>query len=329
MKYSKKGQSRANETQADVGVLQSQHSVIYDLIVVVTVWKRDTVDEILNMIRRQTALNRLQVALLIFQNGEHLDISMSMAKWANSTSWNGNKVDVLHIKNVVETGYYGRFLSPFAVSSTLDAKFIILDDDIIFGSRYFENMIRVVDEGSLATRNGRFLGEGLHELDWRDEWKEGDVDTFDRDDEYDFGGHMWAGKMSWLRTLWQHPPPLYYNAEDFWISAVLKVKLGVTTKRPRCPAPSSDGDVELCACSMKIANNHVAPTVGEHSVDEQKQTRADAMQTIHDHYGFITILSKNPAAASGMGSAHSEIPIEQFSPTQESKEMFEKCLFWY
>ena len=80
---------------------------------------------------------------------------------------------------------------------------------------------------------------------------------------------------------------------------------------------------------MKIAINHVAATVGEHSVNEQKQTRADAMQTIHDHYGFVTILSENPAAASDMGLAHSEIPMEQFSPTQESKEMFERCLFWY
>ena len=132
--------------------------------------------------------------------------------------------------------------------------------------------MNVVDEGSLATRNGRFLGEGLREFDWRDE-ERADVDTFDRDDEYDFGGHIWAGKMSWLRTLWQHPPLLYYSAEDFWISAVLKVKLGVTMKRPRCPAPSSDGDVELCACSMKIAINRIAATVGEHSVNERKQTR--------------------------------------------------------
>ena len=323
------GPNTHKRNQADVGVLQSQQPDIYDLVVVLTVWKRETVDEILKMVRRQTALNGVQVALIVFQNGAHVDVSASVAQWAKSTSWDGNKVDVLHIENVVETGYYGRFLSPFAVSSNSDAKFIILDDDIIFGSRYFENMLRVVDGGSLATRNGRFLGEELREFDWRDGWNEGDVDSFDRDDEYDFGGHIWAGKMSWLRTLWQNPPPLYYNAEDFWISAVLKVKLGVTTKRPRCPSPSSGGDVELCACSMKIAINHVAATVGEHSVNEQKQTRADAMQTIHDHYGFVTILSENPAATSSMGLAHTEIPMEQFSPTQESKEMFERCLFWY
>lgn len=234
----------------------------------------------------------------------------------------------MHILNDVETGYYGRFLSPLAVSSTERAKFIILDDDIIFGRRYFENMLRVVEGGSLATRNGRFLGEGLYEFDWRNDWKEGDVDTFDDDDEYDFGGHMWAGQIAWLRTAWQHPPPIYHNAEDFWLSAVLKRELGVTTKRPRCPAPRA-GDVEMCACSMKIANDHVAATVGQHEVNEVHQTRSAALQTIAKHYAYVTILSKDPTAAEKMGRAHSEIPIDLFSPSDETKDMFAQCLFWY
>jgi hypothetical protein len=113
-----------------------------------------------------------------------------------------------------------------------------LDDDIIFGNRYFENMLRVVSEGHLATRNGRFLDGDLNEYDWRRNWAEGPVDTFNEDDSYDFGGHIWAGKLEWLRIAWQHPSLVLYNAVDFWISAVLQHALGITTKRPRCPSPA-------------------------------------------------------------------------------------------
>ena len=83
-----------------------------------------------------------------------------------------------------------------------------LDDDILFGARYFENMFRVVDEGFSATRNGRFLGQNWSEYDWRGCFEKGHVDTFDEDNEYDFGGHIWAGRIFWLQAAFRTPPLL-------------------------------------------------------------------------------------------------------------------------
>ena len=40
--------------------------------------------------------------------------------------------------------------------------------------------------------------------------------TVDKDVDYDFGGHVWVGRMQWLRWMWQHPPPTYATSEDFW-----------------------------------------------------------------------------------------------------------------
>lgn len=302
---------------------------VYDLVVVLTVWKRNTVDEILKMIRRQSILGEYRVAMVVFQNGEHVNITTPLSQWNRAAQWGGNRVDILHIWNTVETGYYGRFLSPLAVRYSQGAKFIVLDDDVMFGRRYFENLLRAVAEGSLATRNGRFLGKQLQEFDWRGYWKESDVDTFDEDDVYDFGGHIWAGKIAWLRTAWQHPPPILYSAEDFWLSAVLKRELGIPTKRPCCPAPKSHGDVELCACSMKIANDHISAKVGNSDVNEHRETRSEAMKIIAAHYGFQTVLSKDPMAAERMGKRHSEIPIDLFSPSNQTKNMFAQCLYWY
>jgi len=302
---------------------------IYDLVVVLTIWKRKTLEEIIRMVQQQTALPGQQVAVILFQNGEHVNISTSVERWSRKESWSGCSVDVIHVANIIETGYYGRFLSPLLVTASDDAKFIILDDDILFGRRYFENMFRVVENGSLATRNGRFLGEGMREFDWREYWSEGDVDSFNIDDEYDFGGHIWAGNIAWLRTAWHYPPPLLYNAEDFWISAVLKRELGVATKRPRCPAPDAMGDVELCACSMKVANEHKAPKIGQNDINEQHHSRADAIRIIARHYDFKTVLSREVEAAKKMGERHSEIPLDQYNASKETTELFNNCLFWY
>ena len=303
--------------------------VEYDIVIVITVWKRNTVAELLKMISTQTALYQNRVAVIVFQNGEHVNISAAVQKWSQPSAWGNLTVDIKHVASKIETGYYGRFASPLFVSSSPEASFILLDDDIIFGNRYFQNMLRVVDDGFLATRNGRFLDDSYREFDWRGFWREGDVDTFDEDDTYDFGGHIWAGKVSWLQVAWQNPPPLIYNAEDFWISAVLKRELGIGTRRPRCPNPDNGGDMELCACSMKIANDHVAPNLGGSDIDEKRLTRLDAMRAIAQHYNYKNLLSFDINAVTKMGARHKEIPTEQFKPKPETVAKFDRCLFWY
>jgi len=246
---------------------------VYDLVVLLTVWKRNTTETILDMIRQQSALDRGRIAVLLFQNGDHADITSIVERWKQRSKWSPNNVDLLHVFSKVETGYYGRFLGPLLVQSSADSSFILLDDDIILGNRYFENMLRVVSEGHLATRNGRFLDRETNEYDMRRSWIEGPVDTFNEDDAYDFGGHIWAGKMEWLRIAWRQPSPVLYNAENFWISAVLQHSLGIGTKRPRCPSPGPDSDIEMCACIMRVAHAHIPSELGANVVDEGQQSR--------------------------------------------------------
>jgi hypothetical protein len=129
----------------------------------------------------------------------------------------------------------------------------------IFLFRYLENCRRVVDGGSLCTRNGRFIEKshngGVIENMGQSMggWTAKQIQsTFDMDLQYDFGGHIWAGKLEWPKWIWHYPPPTFLQAEDFWMSAVLKTKYGIGTKRPRCPSPlsSKEADLQLCACSM-------------------------------------------------------------------------------
>ena len=74
------------------------------------------------------------------------------------------KVDITFIKSPIETGYFGRFIVPLISSVKSNSYFFICDDDIIWGNKYFENMLRVVNEGFLTTRNGRIITDNYNTI---------------------------------------------------------------------------------------------------------------------------------------------------------------------
>ena len=81
---------------------------------------------------------------------------------------------------------------------------------------------------------------------------------------YDFGGHIWAGRISWLRKAWNHIPFSLENSEDFWISATLKSFYNISTKTPKCPCPEKDLIIpDMCAVSDKSALIHENAKVGD------------------------------------------------------------------
>ena len=83
------------------------------------------------------------------------------------------------------------------------------------GNRYFENMFGVVDEGFLATRNGRLINETYEEFSPVWGFNMNIQVYFNENIEYDFGGHIWAGNMILLRKFWAHIPISIENSEDF------------------------------------------------------------------------------------------------------------------
>ena len=91
-----------------------------------------------------------------------INIDDIVNKWKQSNFFL-EKVDITFIKSPIETGYFGRFIIPLTSQVRSDSYFLVCDDDIIWGNRYFENMIRVVNEGSLATRNGRIITKKYQE----------------------------------------------------------------------------------------------------------------------------------------------------------------------
>jgi hypothetical protein len=225
------------------------------------------------------------------------------------------------------TGYYGRFLAPLLSDVRPDGYFVVCDDDVIFGTKYLENMARVVDAGSLAVRVGRFLGKVTQRGEGYEEhvgvsvkgWQSGIQVSNAEDVEYDFGGQVWMGRYEWIKAVWKNPPPVILTSEDFWISAVLKTFYGVSTRRPRCPST----DMEECACSMQTAIDHRAVKVGG-VVGGESANRERAMGTIGKAYGYQPLGDKYIAIA----ASSFVFNAEPQGPFETGGTPFEGCLFW-
>lgn len=280
------------------------------------------------MLAEQTILRRplWRTKVVVFQNGNHVDVGPVLSKWTRPVAWPpGCHVEVEHIQSPIPTGYFGRFLVPLLSNLRPDGVWALFDDDLIFGSKYLANLERVVSSGALAVRVGRFIegptlpqlreGLGVSETGWKD----GTQVTTAADVEYDFGGQVWAGKMSWLRALWTKPPPTLVTCEDVWISVVLRAFHGIRTVRPRCPPT----DMEECACSMKVAHTHLPVEVGATVGGEIN--RSAHLRTIVAAYDYSPL---GDAARATEARAYTFSNASTGLPFHTAGTRFSDCLYW-
>ena len=239
----------------------------YDIIIVLTVWKRNNLERQLIQVRNQSILKNKKTNIIIFQNSNHVNINNIVNKWKQSNFFS-DKVDITFIHSPIETGYYGRFIIPLTSEAKNNSYFFICDDDVIWGNRYFENMIRVVNDGYLCTRNGRIIKNNFYTTNaFHAKIRDGMQICYNEDIEYDFGGHIWSGRISWLRKAWNHIPFSLDNCEDFWISAVLKTFYNISTKIPKCPCPEVNPIIpDFCAASDTSSSTHQNAHIGKSTI---------------------------------------------------------------
>jgi hypothetical protein len=182
----------------------------------------------------------------------------------------------------------------------------------------------------LATRNGRFLdgnlkefADGASEAGWA---RDGIQVTYDTDIDYDFGGHIWAGRISWLKDVWHNFTQSFDDAEDFWLSAVLKSKFNIGTRKPKCLKPN-DSDTkrspDFCACSHKSATHHENAVAGGNEVSISN--RHAAMINIGRKFQYEPLLKNDQKIVEKSNLAHKihEHPIFDLNGT-----IFSQCLYW-
>ena len=272
--------------------INDQQKDIYDIVIVLTVWKRNNIERQLFQVKNQSIIKNKKTHIIIFQNSNHINIEDIMLKWKKSDRFSQN-VDIDFIQSPIETGYFGRFIIPLTSSVSDNSYFFICDDDIIWGNRYFENMIRVVNEGSLATRNGRIINEKYEEKIISKIGVNGEQICFNEDIEYDYGGHIWAGRISWLRKAWNHIPFSLENSEDFWLSAVLKTFYNIPTKIPKCPCPEGEPIIpDFCAATDSSAIKHETPLIGKFKI--KNDIRRKLIKEIAKKFNYEPLIFSKP-----------------------------------
>lgn len=165
---------------------------------------------------------------------------------------------------------------------------------ILYGDKYFENMIHVVDEGFLATRNGRIIYKNFNEIIPNSKiFIYNNQVCFNEDIEYDFGGQIWAGRISWFRKAWTHIPISIENCEDFWLSATLKTFYNISTRTPKCPCPQDNLiSPDLCSASDISATGHINPQIGKKSVDSS--IRGKTMKKTLNQFNYKPLIFSDP-----------------------------------
>ena len=298
----------------------------YDLVAVLTVWKRANLRKQLIAVSQQSVLQNHRSIVIVFQNGRHINVEPIVREWQEVLQSKGIKV--LHVWSELETGYFGRFVAPLLVDTCSEAIWLIHDDDVLFGSRYWENMFRVVESGYLATRNCRVLDrEGRVVFP---PWGGKKFVTFERDLVCDYGGHIWCGRIQWLKNAWTHPPFDVSNCEDFWLSAVLSSYYGIGTKSPACPHPSDQNANfrgELCACAEKSFLKHEPAHVGATATRDAH--RSALLASIARRYNVTLVADSSPpdfrrySSRQGDGYVH-----ESNARLFELPEFLADCATW-
>ena len=284
-------------------VFNSYLNKIYDVVIVLTVWRRNNLEKQLILVKNQSILKFKTTNIIIFQNSNHINVEDIVNKWKKPGNLPEN-VDITFIQSPIETGYFGRFLVPLVSSVIGNSYFFICDDDVLWGNKYFENMIRVVNEGSLATRNGRIINANFNEFGFSfySPFSYKQI-CYDEDIEYDFGGHIWAGRISWLRNAWNHIPFSIENSEDFWLSAALRAFYNIPTKVPKCPCPEGSPIIpEMCASSDKSAANHVDAKIGQSTASHN--LRPKLMKEIIEKFNYTRLQISKPDYVKNLNSKY-------------------------
>ena len=187
--------------------------------VILTVWKRNNLEEQLNAIKNQT----VDVSeIYVYQNESHIDISYLKDKY-----------DFKHVHSKdMNFKFHGRFTLPLLFTSEYTA---IFDDDTIPNPRWLEHCLSVSRERNcIVGANGRNYS-GI-----------GDRDCCGNNDDVqvDIVGHCWFFKTEWIHHMWREPAPTFENGEDIHFCASCKLHGGIDSYFPSGKDVMSWGDVK-------------------------------------------------------------------------------------
>ena len=177
--------------------------------VILTVWKRNNLEEQLEAIQNQTVdVDQIYV----YQNESHIDITSLKEKY---------NFKHVHSKDM-NFKFHGRFTLPLLFDTEFTA---IFDDDTIPNSGWLEHCRKLCLQKNCIVgancRNYNGFGSGLC-----------DGKLNDTPIKCDIVGHCWFFRTEWIHYMWKEHPPTYENGEDIHFCASCKIHGGIDSYLP-------------------------------------------------------------------------------------------------
>jgi len=208
-----------------------------NISVILTVWKRNNLEEQLRRIYAQT----VDISdIYVYQNECHIDISHLKEKY---------NFKHIHSKDV-NFKYHGRFTLPLLFETKYT---VIFDDDTMPNPRWLEYCVEVCEEkncivgGNCRNYNGKNFTCGSRTTEHT---------------KCDMVGHCWFFKTDWIHYMWREKPPTYETGEDINFTCTCSLFGGIDSYFPAQPInrPEVWGDSQEHLgmdehASYKIANH--------------------------------------------------------------------------
>jgi hypothetical protein len=197
---------------------QSQTLGMPRVTVILTLWKRNYIEEQIEALLSQTVKPS---EIWIYQCGDYVCTDRLMEKYDN----------LQLIKSSVNLKYFGRFSLAYYINTEYAW---ILDDDVIPSTTWIERCIQrsMIEPVIISCAGRRIPKHSLssdHEIE-RDAHFFGDVSEgvghsfCNQETIVDYGCGGWFLPTEWIKTFWQIPPSTLENAEDIHLSAACMLK---------------------------------------------------------------------------------------------------------
>jgi len=174
--------------------------------VILTAWKRSSIEEQLQRLQQQSIADCTDV--YVWQNDNHMDLSDLRKRYGFQ-----------HIHSFKNFKFHGRFALPLLLDTEYS---VILDDDTLPNPKWLEKCLSLSSaQNCIVGGNGRLIHPQFQIYD------EMCVDDPQQDTEVDYVGHCWFFKTEWARDFWSFQQPTFQTGEDISFCAALKIARGI------------------------------------------------------------------------------------------------------
>jgi hypothetical protein len=254
-----------------------------DITVIITIWKRNYLEEQLESLLQQTLL---PVNVFVLQNERHQDVEEIISRYKQ------------HFTNLalVRSDHNFKYFFRFSIAALSETTYtFLIDDDVIPGKKWLETCVEKCKQyNAVIACSGRVIPAADYRMEDWEKFDEavlpgyfiGNYNTdqtitynfCEKDTMVDYGCNSYFFKTAWIRHFWSVWPCTYASGEDIHLSASLKIAAGINTYVPAQLNEETSGNLRKAYGTDAVASwvqpgfVSIRESIFRHLIDEKSWT---------------------------------------------------------